>query len=445
MHHLWLKPSRDIVTMIVLAYQGFLQTASRRLCDAYKLGHRSAVLIVNFERLAELDGVLGFTAVDAIVREISNQLEGVQNSRDVIGITGRYQICCLLIDLLTDAHAMLIAHKILQKLALPYALGERSVILAPRIGVALSHTSSCALDQLMSDASSAVRQAKLEQESVKLFATETEDSLLHRIDLWSDLDNAIEAGELYLSYQPQLHVASGRIISTEALLRWNHPRRDPVRTDKLIQVAEGTVLMSKLTFWVFHTALRECSEYRKAGLNAGVSINFSASSLCDPKLVELVMQGLALWGIPPGNITIELTETAMMENHPGTLDTLQKLKEMGLKLAMDDFGTGYSSMARMLSLPLDEVKIDMIFVKHLTTRHTHDRIVDSMINLAHRLNLSVVAEGVEDIATYERLRALGCDVIQGHLIGKAVPLPELVETTVKRPSGFLQTVVQMAV
>lgn len=117
-----------------------------------------------------------------------------------------------------------------------------------------------------------------------------------------------------------------------------------------------------------------------------------------------------------------------MDNQAGTLDTLCQLKDMGLKLAMDDFGTGYSSMARMLDLPLDEVKIDMVFVKHMTTHHKHDRIVDSMINLAHRLNLSVVAEGVEDVATYERLRALGCDVIQGYLIGKAMPLPELIKT-----------------
>lgn len=186
----------------------------------------------------------------------------------------------------------------------------------------------------------------------------------------------------------------------------------------------------------FHTALRECSEYRRAGLNAGISINFSADDLRDPELTELVAQGLSLWGVSPGNVTIELTETAIMENHSGTLDTLHKLKDMGLKLAMDDFGTGYSSMARMLDLPLDEVKIDMIFVKHMTTKSAHDRIVDSMISLAHRLNLSVVAEGVEDIATYDRLRTLGCDVIQGYLIGKPMPLPELIQTVSNQPLSF---------
>ncbi|MDE2389833.1 MAG: EAL domain-containing protein [Betaproteobacteria bacterium] len=423
--------------MTVLVYQNFLKIAAQELNGAPPSDARKAVLIVNFERLAELDGVLGFNAVDDILRQVAGQLKSALNPADLIGITGRYQLCCLLADLLTDAHATLAAHKIIRILAQPFAFGRRNIILAPRVGVAL-HNENRTLDQLMSNASSAVRQAKQDQDPIKLFHTELEDPLLFHIDLWSDLGLAIETGGLYLGYQPQIDIASGKIKSTEALLRWNHPSHGPIRTDKLIQIAEGTALMPKITLWVFHTALRECSEYRKAGLHAGVSINFSADDLRDPELTDLVSQGLALWNVPPGDITVELTETAVMANHAGTLDTLHELKDMGLKLAMDDFGTGYSSMARMLDLPLDEVKIDMIFVRHMATRHKHDRIVDSMINMAHRLNLSVVAEGVEDIATYQRLQALGCDVIQGYLIGKAMPLPELIETVNNQSLDFLR-------
>lgn len=430
--------------MTILAYQHFLQQASRRLHDECQLGRRNAVLIINFERLVELDGILGFTIVDNILQKIAQQLKNALNSGDLVGITGRYQITCLLVDLLTDSHAMLAAHKILRILAPPFELDRKNIILVPRFGVAVNSESGCALDQLMCNASAAVRQAKLEQLPIKLFHAEMQDPLMFQIDLWSDLGNAIENGGLYLGYQPQIDIASGRIKSTEALLRWHHPHHGPIRTDKLIQVAEGTSLMPKLTLWVFHTALRECSEYRRAGLNAGISINFSADDLRDPELTELVLQGLSLWNVPPEDITIELTETAVMDNQAGTLDTLCQLKDMGLKLAMDDFGTGYSSMARMLDLPLDEVKIDMVFVRHMTTHHKHDRIVDSMINLAHRLNLSVVAEGVEDVATYERLRTLGCDVTQGYLFGKAMPLPELIRTTSsdQSPTYLLQTASQ---
>ncbi len=424
--------------MTVYAYQDFLQVASRKLQDPHTLNRRNALLIVNFERLAELDGILGFGVVDDILRHVSHQLKAALNSEDLVGITGRYQISCLLSDLLTDAHAMLAAHKILRVLTAPFVLDRRNIILAPRIGVALKSQSIDTLEQLMTNASSAVRQARLTQEPIMLFASETEDPLLLQIDLWSDLGNAIEASELYLGYQPQFSIASEKIKSTEALLRWNHPIHGPIRPDKLIQVAEGTTLMSKLTLWVFHTALRECLEYRQAGLDAGVSINFSADDLRDPELIELVAQGLNLWQVPPENVTIELTETAIMGSRLDTLNTLHKLKDMGMKLAMDDFGTGYSSMARMLNLPLDEVKIDRVFVKHMNTQHAHEQVVDSMINLAHRLNLSVVAEGVEDIATYERLQALGCDIIQGYLIGKAMPLPDLIEATLNRPIDFLR-------
>lgn len=426
--------------MTVLAYQDFLQTASQKLCDPHNIDQRNAVLIVNLERLAELDGVIGFAIVDEIMRKISWQLKESLNPGDLVGVTGRYQICCLLVDLLTDAHAMLAAHKILRVLTPPVELGGRNIILAARIGVAVNNGSEYPLNQLMSNASLAIRQARLEQEHIRLFVADTENPLRQQIDLWSDLGNAIETCELYLGYQPQINMASGKIESAEALLRWNHPNRGTIPTDKLIQVAEGTELMSRLTIWAFLTALRECSEYRKAGLDAGVSINFSADDLRDSELLALVLQGLDVWGVPPGSVTIELTETAVMENYSGTLDTLYKLKDAGLRLAMDDFGTGYSSMARMLDLPLDEVKIDMIFVKHMTTRHTHDRIVDSMINLAHRLNLSVVAEGVEDFATYERLRVLGCDIVQGYFIGKAMPLPELIETVLHRSPSFLKVI-----
>ncbi len=423
--------------MSVHNYQDFLQLAAGKLSALRVTGNRYAVLSVSLERLAKLDGILGFIAVDKILQKIAVQLGDALNPQDLVGVTGRYQISCLLTDLHANAHAMLAAHKVLRILNPPFALGNQKIMLAPCIGVALGCEKSCTLDQLMRHASLAMHQARQEKEPIKLFVEATEDLHLAQTDLWSDLGNAIEMGELYLGYQPQLNIASGKIESTEALLRWIHPLHGPVRTDKLIEVAEGTVLMPRLTLWVLHTALRECAAYREAGLDAGVSINFSSDDLRDPELTELVSQGLSIWSLPPSRITVEMTETAVMENHSSILDNLFKLKDMGLKLSMDDFGTGYSSMARMLELPLDEVKIDMLFVRHMITHHKNDRIVDSMINLAHRLNLTVVAEGVEDIATYKRLEALGCDVIQGYLIGKPMPLTELVKTINNQSLEFL--------
>ncbi len=413
--------------MTIYTYQDFLQTAAATLFEVNKDHQHSAVIVLNLEGLPELDGVLGHTEVDEILVELVQQLRDALNTNDLVGPTGRYQISCLLTDLLTSNHAILAAHKILRTFTPPLLFNSRNIALLPRIGVAVNNSNEN-LKQLMSNASTAIHQAKINRESIQLFDETEKDLLLSGIDIWTELDHAIETGDLHLVYQPQLLMNTGNIKSTEALLRWNHPTRGMIPPDKLIAAAEGTELITKLTLWVFNTALRQCAEYRKAGLNAGVSINLSADDLCDTELVDSFEQLLDIWRVPPDEIMVELTETAVMEYHPGSLETLHALKEIGVKLAMDDFGTGYSSMERLLRLPLDELKIDMVFIKDMLTQPSYERIVDSMINMGHQLGLHVIAEGVEDIATFERLQTLGCDTVQGYLIGKGVPYEELIQT-----------------
>ncbi len=421
--------------MTIYTYQDFLQTASETLFDVNKAHKHSAVIVLNLEGLPELDSTLGYTEVDAVLDELVQQLREALNTTDLVGPTGRYQISCLLSDLLTSNHAILAAHKILRIFTPPFLFNNRSIILLPRIGVALNNSSKD-LKQLMSNASTALHQAKSNRESIKLFDEKEKNLLFSGIDILTELDQAIETGDLHLVYQPQLSMATRKIRSTEALLRWNHPIRGMIPPVKLVDVAEGTELMTKLTLWVFNTALRQCAEYRREGLDAGVSINLSAGDLCDPELVESFGQALDIWRVSPGDVMIELTETAVMEYHPGSLETLHALKSIGFKLAMDDFGTGYSSMERLLRLPLDEIKIDMMFVKEMLAQPTYERIVDSMINMGHQLGLHVIAEGVEDLATYERLQALGCDTVQGFFIGKGVPFIELIKTAECITSSF---------
>ncbi len=413
--------------MIIHSYQDFLQTASVALLDANNANLHSAVVVVNLEGLPELDGILGYAEVDAFLDQLVQQMREALNATDLVGPSGRYQICCLLVDLLTDNHALLAAHKILRTFTTPFHFNKRRITLLPRIGIALNNDKTSQLQQLMSNASSALHQAKRDKVPIRLFDEKEKNILLSGIDIWSELDRAIETGELQLAYQPQLWIATGKIRSTEALLRWSHPTRGNIPPDQLVYVAEGTELMIKLSLWVFNTALRQCAEYRRAGVDAGVSINLSAGDLCDPELVELIEQAVNIWGVSPGDIMIELTETAMMENQPGSLETLYALKNIGFKLAMDDFGTGYSSMERLLRLPLDEIKIDRMFVSGMTSQPAYERIVETMINMGHQLGLHVVAEGVEDLVTYERLQALGCDVVQGYFVGTGMPVAALIE------------------
>lgn len=426
--------------MPILSYQNFFQTAERKLSDNNNACGNHAVLTVNLGRLAELDGILGHAAVDQIIQTISKQLADALNPEDLIGITGRHQVSCLLVNLLANAHAILAAHKIIRILTVPFTLGTQNILLNPCIGVAYGCEKNSTIDLMMRNASLAIQQALQEKEQIKLFVENPEDSYLTQLHLWSELNDAIETNALHLQFQPQFNTASGKIESTEALLRWTHPQHGPIRTDKLIRIAEGTILMPKLTQWVLHTALRECLAYRQAGIDAGVSINFSADDLREPDIIDLTAQALSIWNVPPGRITVEVTETAVMETNRNILDTLNHLKDMGLKLSMDDFGTGYSSMSRMLELPLDEVKIDMIFVREMTKHPKHERIVDAIINLAHQLNLTVVAEGVEDLHTFRRLTELGCDVIQGYFIGKPMPITDFINTINQQSFEYLQAV-----
>ncbi len=419
----------------VLAYPVFLAELARLPMNAGGSGPHHAVAVVDFEGLSELDGVVGYAAVDEIARQAAARLTDALQSSGQVGMTGRHQLACLLYNLPGPDYATLAGHKILRVLSPAFEQDERKLVVSPRIGIALNDSSSTDPERMLRNARSAVRQARLDRESLRLYEAGSDDPLLLGVNLWSDLGHAIEGGQLHLVYQPQLNLSTSRIDTTEGLLRWKHPTRGPIRPDTMIQIAEGTGLMSRLTLWVLNTALRQCAEYRKAGLKAGVSVNISADDLREPDLPELVAQGLDLWGVPPDEIIIELTETAMMEGRSGAIDVLHRLKDMGLKISMDDFGTGYSSMARLLNLPLDEVKIDMTFIRDLTRSEPHERIVDSMIGLGHRLGLNVVAEGVEDATTLERLRALGCDMAQGYYIGRPVPLDELIATAVQVPGG----------
>jgi len=413
-------------------YRGLLRQVARALASPPQDKRVIAVVLIDFEVLSELDSVLGYTTVDSLVREAARRLADALPGNDLVGHTGRHQLACLLTGLDSEMHAVLAAHKIMRTLAPPLVHGNRRLALSPRLGIAYAHRARRDPDELLRQASKAVQRARRQREPYATCTPDDDnDMLMVGMDLWAELGHAIEESEVYLVYQPQLCLASGRLENAEALLRWTHPERGPVRPDTMVQLAEGTELIARLTTWVINTALRECTEYRSAGLDTGVSINFSADNLRDPELVEIVAQALDVWGVPASRVVVELTETAVMTDNVGALDTLLCLKKMGLRISMDDFGTGYSSMARLRDLPLDEIKIDMSFIRGITTLPHHEQIVASMISLGHSLGLRVVAEGVEDQATCDRLRDMGCDLIQGYLIGRPARLPDFIQASTR--------------
>ncbi len=391
-----------------------------------------AALMIDVGELWRVDSTLGLTATDRMLGQAVDRLADVLRERDSIGQVGRYHLGCLLVEMRSAEHALLAADKIVRTLSEPFNVQDRVLHLRAMVGIGIADATCRSGDELLRRATQAVAHARSSRRTVCLYDGSADPLALAQFDLQADLSSAIENNELYLCYQPKVDIATGSLTGAEALLRWQHPQKGVIPPDRLVQVAEQTGLITDLTVWVLNTALRQCSEYRAVGLDIGVSINFSAHNLREPDIVDVVALAVQLWGVPGHKIVIELTETAVMDDEPQAQSALVSLKGLGLQLSMDDFGTGYSSMGRLRDLPLDELKIDMSFVRSMLKAPMHERIVQSMIALAHSLSLRVVAEGVEDREILDRLRLLGCDCIQGYYIGK----PMKIEDFIRFASGF---------
>jgi EAL domain-containing protein (putative c-di-GMP-specific phosphodiesterase class I) len=249
---------------------------------------------------------------------------------------------------------------------------------------------------------------------------------IERIDLENDLRGGIERGELRLHYQPLIDLATDRIVGFEALVRWEHPVRGLVPPLAFVPLAEETGMILPLGRWVLERACQQARAWRDAHPNGPalfMSVNLSARQFADPELVDQVREILDESGLEPAGLEIEITESVLMDQSEIGIDTLRRLRELGVRLVLDDFGTGYSSLSYLKHLPLDTIKIDRSFVAGIDGE-TDRSIVEAVIALAHGLRISVVAEGIETEAQFEQLRSMGCDVGQGFLFARPLPAPE---------------------
>ncbi len=243
--------------------------------------------------------------------------------------------------------------------------------------------------------------------------------------LLAELRKAIDAEELELHYQPKVDLRTGGVPSVEALVRWNHPKRGRISPAEFLPAASDSDLMGPLTVHLIELALRDCATWRAKGLSAGVDINLSEANVLDPQLPAEVERLLAKWDLPSKAIGFELTEQAIHSDPETAGIVLRDLSDRGVRLGLDDFGTGYSSLAVLRDLPIRELKIDRAFINGLTTSPADETIVRSTIGLAHDLDVTVTAEGVEDEETLRHLAELGCDEAQGYFFSKPLPLPAL--------------------
>jgi diguanylate cyclase (GGDEF)-like protein/PAS domain S-box-containing protein len=399
------------------------------LQDARRHGTKLAVLFLDLDHFKRINDTLGHAKGDHLLQIFAERLaHGVRRSDTVsrgdrfgegstVARLGGDEFTILLRRIESSDDAARVASRILEALSAPFDLGSREVVVDASIGIALYPEDGRNADGLLMHADLAMYHAKSRgRANFQFYHQDLNVKAMERLWLESELRRALMLAQLTLEFQPQLDLASGQVIGVEALLRWHHPERGRIPPDKFIPLAEESGLIGPIGAWVLSSACAQAKAWLDQGLGEiRVAVNISSEQLRQPHFVDQVAQALAETGLPPRLLELEITESTAMAEPEIMVLRLTELKRMGVDLAIDDFGTGYSSLAYLQRFPLDRLKIDRSFVRHVVSSTNDAGIVTAIIAMAHQLSFEVVAEGVETDDQLAFLRAHGCDQVQGYL------------------------------
>jgi diguanylate cyclase (GGDEF)-like protein len=401
-----------------------LEANLRRLAP----GERTGVLIVDLDRFKEVNDSLGHHVGDQLLIEVGARLTTVVRADDVLVRLGGDEFAVALRST-TERGALALAERVGAEMQRAFVLDGVVVHIAASIGVALAPDVASDVGGLVQRADIAMYQAKSDRIGCVVYEASDDDDLRRRLRLATELRGAIDGDQLLLHYQPKADLRTGEVVSVEALVRWQHPRRGLVMPDEFIPEAERAGYMRLLTSRVLGLATDQAAVWAQAGTVLPIAVNISASNLLDVELPRQVTALLASRGLPPSALVLEITESTLMLDRTRSLAVLNELRANGVKISVDDYGTGYSSLAYLRDLPVDELKLDRTFTMHLDTDARAAAIVESTVRLAHSLGLPLVAEGIEDAETWERLASYGCDFGQGYYLSRPVP-PEQIAAIV---------------
>ncbi|MBI5891002.1 MAG: EAL domain-containing protein [Nitrosomonadales bacterium] len=398
-----------------------------------RAGQNLALLIINLDRFKEVNVILGHHIGDLLLQEISRRLAFIlERESDTLARLGGDEFAVLLSD--CDARgAMMVARKILDTLDQPILLEGQEVIATGSIGIAIYPEHGSEINTLMRRADIAKYEAKRNNAGYALFDLNYVEKNQEHLSLLAGLRHAIERNEFVLYYQPKVRFAAGEIGHVEALVRWIHPERGMIPPDQFIPYAEHTGYIRNITRWVIEEAFRQRKEWEQMQLPLTVSVNISARDLVNADLPRVIAELMDKYGASPDWMCLEITESAIMGDTKRALSILDELHDMGITLSVDDFGTGYSSLAYLKKLPVSELKIDQSFVFHMADDKDDATIVRSTIEMGHNMGLVVVAEGIENKATWDMLNDMGCDLAQGYYIGKPMPADALLKWLAQAP------------
>ncbi|BCR06380.1 hypothetical protein DESUT3_34490 [Desulfuromonas versatilis] len=395
--------------------------------EAREFGWQAGVLFLDLDRFKHVNDLLGFERGNEVVGLLALQLREALGERGVIARIGGDKFACALPELSGESEIEQVAGNLLAAVGRPLHIGGHELQCSASIGIAMYPMAGQDADTLLQNADSAMHQAKSQTRgSCSFYSEDMKRGEMQRLALETHLRHALPRNELALHYQPQVHIASGRTVGVEALLRWSHPELGMVSPATFIPVAEESALILPIGQWILETACRQARSWQDDGLPPiRVSVNISGLQLKQPHFVDLMEQTLRRTGLGPEWLELELTETIMMENTEDNIRTLYQLKALGVHLSMDDFGTGYSSLSYLKRFPIDKLKIDRSFVRDLMTDPDDGAIAETIIAMAHGLGLEVIAEGVETADQLEFLQARHCDKCQGYFFSKPLPAAEI--------------------
>ena len=386
--------------------------------------HGMALLIMDLDRFKDINDTLGHQYGDQVLQQVSVRMRGLLRESDTIARLGGDEFAILLPNTgLIQAKA--IADKLLLAIEEPLYIGEQTLHVGGSIGITLYPQHGEDEVTLLQRADVAMYVAKREHMGSAVYDPSVDQHSLRNLALLGDLRSAIETNQLLLRYQPKVNLKTGKVHGVESLVRWLHPEHGMMQPDEFVPLAEQTGMIVPLSLWVLREGLQSFHLYQSEDLNLDVAINLSVRNLHDPQFPDKVAGLIEENGADPGRLRFEITETAIMADPGRALEVLNRLSEMGVKLSIDDFGTGYSSLAHLKQMPVDELKIDKSFVMGMLDDENDEMIVRSIIDLAHNIGITVVAEGVESQAVYDKLKAMGCDSAQGYFMCSPINADEL--------------------
>lgn len=399
----------------------FLQHVDTLLEQARKEDRVLAYLVIKLKRFRDINTAYNLRTGDELLQCLEQRIRKIMRPNDVLSRTGDSEFGMVLPSLNNVSHALLAANKIIHESEKPLEFESHFIEPSLVVGISIA-TERITHEGLVQNSTIALMEAEKNNERYRLYEPEIDRTLPPKLVLENEMHYAYEHEEFSVYYQPKIDIVNQRLDGAEALIRWHSSKYGLVNTQYFVDILEQSSLLMPVTKWVINMSLRRCIEIQKTVKDFKVAVNLSPALLTNYDIVDVVSSAINIWSLDASSLFLEVTEGAMMKNPALSMDILQKLDAIGVGISIDDFGTGYSSLSYLKNLPAKELKIDKSFVMNMLRDPKDKSIVKAAIDLAHNLDLDVVAEGIEAQALHDLLTEMGCDYGQGHHIAR--PMPE---------------------